>query len=182
MKIGWETSARKDLDEADDSTNMYILGSRFGIGDEGLPRNTVLACELYEAAAKVQTPILGGHPSAMLHLALHYESGIGVSNGQDHEKAFALYKAVIDHPFPGEENVSPAFVALSRYHKNGWGGAKQCEELAAKYTAFSESNAENIEQFRDLENWWNNPSNREKWYKYNNNKTKQKNNSNGNDK
>ena len=65
MKIGWETIARRDLDEVDEpintnntnntanSTNLYILGRRFGIGDEGVPRNPALACKSYEAATKV---------------------------------------------------------------------------------------------------------------------------------
>ena len=109
MKIGWETIARRDLDEVDvpmdtnntnntvNSINLYILGHRFGIGDEGVPRNPVLACKLYEAATNVQTPIPGGHLTVMLHLTLHYERGIGVSNGHvDHEKAFALYQAVVE--------------------------------------------------------------------------------------
>ena len=109
MKVGWENIARRDPDEVDEpmninntnntanSINLYILVHRFGIGDEGVPRNPVLACKLYEAATNVQTSILGGHPTAMLHLALHYERGISVSNGHvDHEKAFALYQAVVE--------------------------------------------------------------------------------------
>ena len=80
-----------DLDEVDELMNtnntnntanlikLYILGHRLGIGDEGVPRNPVLACKLYEAATNVQTPIPGGHPTAMLHLALHCERGIGVA-------------------------------------------------------------------------------------------------------
>lgn len=72
--------------------------------------------------------------------------------------------------------MSPAFVALSRYHNKGWGGAEHSEELSAKYTAFSESNAETIEEIRELDVWWNYQSNREKWYKYNNAKRNNSNN------
>jgi len=143
---------------------MWIMGTRLALGDNDDPINHELACKLYETATKLQSTLAGGHPVAMLHLALHYERGIGVQ--QSHADAYRYYKLVIDHPFPGEENTSPAFVALSRYHKTGLGGAEQSEELANKYRAFSSSNPETADDIRGLETWWQTGGGREKMLKY----------------
>ena len=89
----------------------------------------------------------------MLHLALCYERGIDVE--QSYEEAYRYYKCVIEHPQPGEETAAPAMLALSRYHKEGLGGARQSNELAAKYYAFSQSNPENADEMQGLEKWWN---------------------------
>ncbi len=76
---------------------------------------------------------------------------VGLEFNKSHTDAYRYYyKSVIDHSFPGEENTtSPAFVALSRYHKTGLVGVgdggvvvEQSKELADTYLAFSESNPE----------------------------------------
>uniref|UniRef100_A0A7S4JVQ4 MYND-type domain-containing protein n=1 Tax=Odontella aurita TaxID=265563 RepID=A0A7S4JVQ4_9STRA len=111
-----ESVARNDLEKRRDATAMFILGLRLGTGDEGIPRNPSLACELYEAATTVQKPIPGGHPVAMLRLALHYEVGIGVK--QECERAFKYYSLAVQHPGQvGEESMCQALLALSRFHK-----------------------------------------------------------------
>jgi TPR repeat protein len=48
------------------------------LGEGGDPRDVKLAIKLYKKAAGLDTPIPGGHPCAMLSLAIHYERGIGV--------------------------------------------------------------------------------------------------------
>ena len=65
---------------------MCIMGTRLALGNNDDLINHELACKLYEIATTVQTPIFGGHPVAMLHLALHYERGIGVQ--QSHTDAY----------------------------------------------------------------------------------------------
>jgi len=149
-KAHWESLARDDLEKMSDATGMYILGLRLGVGD-GMPRNPALACDLYKAAAQVQKPIPGGHPFAMLHLALHYELGIGVE--QTYSQALKWYKSVLSHPDPGEESISPAFAALGRLYRNGL-GVEKSEELANKYAAFSQSNPETAAELQHLEQWW----------------------------
>jgi hypothetical protein len=173
----WEDKTKEQFEKANDTTDMWIMGTRLALGDNDDPINHELACKLYETATTVQTPIVGGHPVAMLHLALHYERGIGVQ--QSHTDAYRYYKSVIDHPFPGEENTCPAFVALSRYHKTGLVGdgdgdgdsdggvvVEQSEELANKYLAFSESNPESANDIQGLETWWQTGGGREKMLKY----------------
>ena len=142
-----------DLENRSDASGMFILGVRLGSGDCGHIDHE-LTCKLYEAAAQVETPIAGGHPNAMLHLALHYERGLGVE--QSYERAYDLYKSVVDHPFPGEETTKHALLALSRFHEHGLGGVVKDSELKAKYFAFSQSNPERVEEIRDLEDWWTN--------------------------
>ena len=110
-----------------------------------------LAVELYEKAAGMEAPCEGGHPTAMVHLAYHYEHGIGTK--QDFAKAFQWYSRILSHPFPGGENVPPTFLGLSRLYKDGLGVAKS-KEMADKYAAFSESNAEKPEEIAHLEHWW----------------------------
>mmetsp|Transcript_16368 Transcript_16368/g.39974 ORF Transcript_16368/g.39974 Transcript_16368/m.39974 type:complete len:238 (+) Transcript_16368:50-763(+) len=156
-KERWEGYVDMDLANVangnGDSTGMFILACRLGVGDAA-PMDPGLACELYEAAAKTQVRGLGGsgHPIAMLHLALHYERGIGVV--QNHEKAFHYYKSVIEQPSPGEESVRGALLALCRFHRDGLGGAVKSMDLATKYFAISESNAESPQEIQDLEKWW----------------------------
>ena len=145
--------AENDLENRSDASGMFIFGVRLGSGDCGHIDHE-LTCKLYEAAAQVETPIAGGHPNAMLHLALHYERGLGVE--QSYERAYDLYKSVVDHPFPGEETTKHALLALSRFHEHGLGGVVKDSELKAKYFAFSQSNPERVEEIHDLEDWWTN--------------------------
>ena len=147
----WEGKARIFLEKMNDATGMYILAVQLAVGDN-TTRNHELACELYEAAARLERPIAGGHPNAMLHLAIHYERGIGVE--QDYEEAFRWYTSVIKHPHFGAENTKPALLALSRFHKEGLGGAEKSDELSMKYLSFSKSNAEYAAEIQDLERWW----------------------------
>eukprot|EP00040_Diaphanoeca_grandis_P042285 m.264593 g.264593 ORF g.264593 m.264593 type:complete len:247 (-) comp57104_c0_seq1:18-758(-) len=153
QKTDWEELAKKDLTHLKDATGMFILGLRLGVGD-GIPINHALACELYKAATNVQTPISGGHPVAMLHLALHYERGIGVE--QSHTEAFRYYKRIFDHPLPGEDVAHHALLALSKYHTMGLGGAEQSMGLATKYYALSRTNPESKEEMQQCEDQWNN--------------------------
>lgn len=159
-RIWWEEIVKADLDKSangtGDGTGMYILGLRLGIGD-GAPTIHELACQLYDAAVKSSSPIEGGHPIAMLNLALHYERGLGVE--QSYEKAFHYYKLVTKHPFPGEETVKPAFQALSRYYKEPerYGGVvERSAELSMKFLTFSMSNPEREDEIDGLERWWDN--------------------------
>ncbi|KAL7533698.1 hypothetical protein ACHAWF_004594 [Thalassiosira exigua] len=152
-KQRWEELAAMDLADPEcGATGLFILGVRLGVGDEQAPMEPELACKLYEAATQMQSPIPGGHPVAMLHLALHYERGIGVP--QSHEKAYQYYKAVTEHPRPGEDTVNPAFLALSRFHRDGLGGAQKSMDLAIKFYTFSQSNAEEADEIQHLEQWW----------------------------
>lgn len=132
------------------ATNMFIVGCRLGIGDSS-PTEHELACKLYEKATTLDAPCEGGHPVAMLHLALHYERGLGVP--QSYDKAYQYYDMTTKHPEPGED-VSDAFKALSRFHKKGLGGVEQSEELCLKYLTFSQSNPENAKELEHLERWW----------------------------
>ena len=99
----------------------------------------------------MQSPIPGGHPFAMLHLALHCELGIGIE--RNYPQALKWYKSVLSHPDPGEESISPVFAALSRLYRNGL-GVEKSEELANKYAAFSQSNPETAAELQHLEQWW----------------------------
>ena len=134
------------------ATNLYITGTRLALGDGDFPFEPKLACKLFEAATEIQTPIEGGHPTAMLNLGIHHERGIGVT--QSYAKAYKYYKSVMQHPFPGEETVKSACLALSRFHRDGLGLADQSNHLAAKYYTFSQSNAENRNNILHLERWW----------------------------
>jgi len=135
------------VEESGDGTSLFIMATRLAteIGD---PK---LAVELYEKAAGMEAPCEGGHPTAMVHLAYHYEHGIGTK--QDFAKAFQWYSRILSHPFPGGENVSPTFLGLSRLYRDGLGVAKS-KEMADKYAAFSESNAGTPEEIAHLEHWW----------------------------
>lgn len=152
-KERWEGIATMHLaDRAGDATGMFVLAYRLSVGDAAHV-DPGLACKLYEAATTMQVHGLGfGHPIAMLHLALHYERGIGVL--QNHEKAFHYYKSVIQHASPGEDAVRGALLALCRFHRDGLGGAVKSMDLARKYFAISQSNAESPEEILALENWW----------------------------
>lgn len=133
-------------------TLIYILAKRLALGD-GMIRDAGLAVELHKKAVNTNDPIPGGYPGAMFCLATHYDKGIGVD--KDQSEAFDWYKKVLEHPFPGEENTQPTFVALSRYYREGLGRVSEPSlEMARKYEAFSESNAENQEELQDLEMWW----------------------------
>ena len=153
-KDHYENLAYSDLEQMENSTGMYILGLRLGVGDEDVPVNHELACKLYLAATTL-APLgtdWGGHPIAMLHLALHYERGLGVE--KDYQKAYQYYKRVTEHKLPGEEAVKHAFKALSRYHAVGLGGVEESKELSMKYLAFSMSNPESDEEIKHIERWW----------------------------
>ena len=155
-KVRCEEIVRINLEKAAESqmgaTSLFILGERLGVGDEQVPMEPELACKLYERAVTLQSPFPDGHPIAMLHLALHYERGIGVEQNQ--EKAHQYYKSVIEHSHPGEETLRAAFLALSRFHRDGLGGAEKSMTLAAKYLTMSKSNAESPREIKHLENWW----------------------------
>lgn len=148
--------ANSDLERMEDSTGMFILGLRHGAGDGDVPVNHELACKLYSAATTLapRGTDWGGHPTAMLHLALHYERGLGVE--KDYQKAYQYYKQVTEHKHPGEEEVKHAFKfkALSRYHAEGLGGVEESNELSMKYLAFSMSNPESVEEIKHMEGWW----------------------------
>jgi TPR repeat protein len=101
------------------AANLFMLACRLATE----LNHSSYAVELYNKAADIQNPIEGGHPVAMLHLAIHYEQGIGTK--QDYSKAFYWYNRIIQHPFPGMESVHPALVALSLYCKDGLGGVEQ---------------------------------------------------------
>ncbi|KAL7530727.1 hypothetical protein ACHAXR_003643 [Thalassiosira sp. AJA248-18] len=148
-----DLEGQKSPDAHMGATNLWIIGVRLGLGEDQDPFLPELACKLYEAATTMQKPIEGGHPAAMLHLALHYERGIGVA--QSHELAYKYYKSVIDHPQPCMEDVlQGAFLALSRFHRDGMGGAQRTMELATKYYCFGQSNPETKEEIQHLEKWW----------------------------
>jgi len=140
----------KDLAVADkNATHLFILAQRFALelGD------AKCAVELYKKAAKIQNPVKGGHPVAMLHLAVHYERGIGTE--RDYAQGFYWYNCVIQHPFPGGKTLKSALVALSRFYKDGLGGVvEKSSEMATKYLAFSHSNPETLEELKHLETWW----------------------------
>ena len=132
-----------------DATQLYIIALRVAteLGDHKL------AVELYEKAIEIEIPIAGGHPTAMINAAYHYENGLGVK--QDYQRAFQLYQRVVEHPHAGEENMAPAFQGLSRFYKHGLGGVVQKNrELEIKYHSFSMSNAEKKEDILALEMWW----------------------------
>ena len=150
-KTQCERLARHDLNDRRNATALWEWGLRLSIGDD-TPINHELACDLYKAATKVEDPIKGGHPIAMLHLALHHEKGLGVE--QSYAEAYKYYKMALEHPMPGEDVAKPALLALSRYHKDGLGGAIQSKDLEMKYLAMSKSNPEGAEELRHLENWW----------------------------
>lgn len=80
----------------DDATSLFIIATRLALGEDEDPRDIKFAMELYHKAAEISTPIAGGHPAAMLHLAIHYERGIGAK--QDYEKALYWYNRVLEHP------------------------------------------------------------------------------------
>ena len=152
----WHNEADRLFEKAKEprgmvATDMFIVGSRLGIGDS-TPTDHTLVCRLYEKAATLDEPCPGGHPDAMLHLALHYERGLGMP--QSHDKAYQYYNMITKHPHPGEEVLSDALKALSRFHAEGLGGAEQSEELSLKYLAFAQSNPESAEELEHIERWY----------------------------
>ncbi|CAB9529607.1 expressed unknown protein [Seminavis robusta] len=103
--------------------------------------------ELYEQAMSLD------HPLALVHLGMHYERGIGVT--QDYTKAVELYQRLLCHPrSAGEDAIQYVHKALSRFDKSGLGGLEQSNKLATKYSVFSESNPESAVELENLEQWW----------------------------
>jgi hypothetical protein len=135
---------------AEDGTTLFIIASRLALGDHTI-QDVKLATDLYKQAVETNEPIRGGHPVAMIHLAVHYERGIGVD--RDYEQAFRWYDRVLHHGQGGEENFSAAFKGLVRLYHEGL-GVPQSDELARKYTFFSQSNPETAEEMEPLEQWW----------------------------
>jgi TPR repeat protein len=151
-RTAWIEAAESDM-ECEEATKLFISAGRMALGQDGDPRDVKLAIEWYEKAADMDEPIDGGHPVAMLHLALHYDRGIGVP--QDDARAFYWYRKVVEHPGQmGNENIQPAMAALSRFYREGLGGVEQSDELATKYHVLSQSNPESAEEYRQLSGWW----------------------------
>ena len=104
---------------------------------------------------------------------LYYEKGIAIN--QNNDAAFDLYqKIILNHPFPGEEEMNFSLKALSRMYRQkglsllGGGGGdetsrRQYEEMATKYEAFAMSNPETQEELQDVDNWWTNQGGRESY-------------------
>ncbi len=134
------------------STDKFILALRLAIGQGGDILNVKKAVEIHQKAVDSNHAIVGGHPIAMLHLAIHYERGIGVE--QDYGKAFDLYNRILNHVQGGEENVRPALLACSRFYKLGLGSVQVDEEEARKYALFAQSNIESKRQFDHMLQWW----------------------------
>lgn len=136
------------------STDKFILACRLALGQSSgdLALNVKKAVELYQEAVDSDRTIVGGHPIAMLHLAIHYERGIGVE--QDYDKAFDLYNRILNHNQGGEENVRPALLACSRFYKLGLGSVQVDEEEARKYAMFAQSNIESKTEFDHMLQWW----------------------------
>jgi hypothetical protein len=135
---------------AEDGTTLFIIATRVALGD-GTIQDVKLATDLYQQAVETDKPIRDGHPVAMVHLALHYERGIGVD--RDYEQAFRLYNRVLHHGHAGEENVCASFKGLARLYQEGL-GVPQSDENARKYTTFSRSNPETVEEPMHLEKLW----------------------------
>lgn len=134
------------------STDKFILATRLALGNLEDVLNVKKAVELYQQAVDSNHAIVGGHPVAMLHLAIHYERGIGVN--QDYDKAFDLYNRILQHVQGGEYTVKPALLACSRFYKLGLGSIHVDQEEARKYATLAQSNIESKAEFDHMVQWW----------------------------
>lgn len=150
---------QRNAEHDSDATGLHIIACQIAVGEAGI-RDVQTAIELYKKSAKLNTPVVGGHPISMERLAGHYERGIGVK--QDYVLACDWYNRVLNHPgIVGEESMHLALVTLSRFYKQGL-GVEKCEHTATKYLAISKSNPESAAELKDLEQWWDNASERDK--------------------
>lgn len=133
------------------ATEKFITASNLALGEWEI-RNVKSAIDLYKQAIDMDNPTVGGHPVAMLYLAIHYERGIGVD--QDYSQALKLYKRILNHELGGESTVRSALLACSRFYKQGLGGVEPNDEEARKFAVFATSNIECKREFDHMLQWW----------------------------
>jgi len=134
------------------ATGVFILATRLARGQDGDPRDTNLAVELYEKAAGIQAPIPGGHDYAMIYLGFHYERGIGVKQ-QDYEQARYWYNRVLYHPGRVVGSMYSALLAMSRLYREGL-GVEQSDEEATRYDTLARMGCENGGELKQGQEWW----------------------------